>query len=161
MPVKTWAHIQKRIKFDAGHRIPKHGSKCRNLHGHEYKVIVHCRGTIVDERGAEDEGMLVDFGVLKAFMVEHIHDVLDHGFIIYQNDFAALEAIETLESLDQIKHKTIIFPYVPTAENIARWCFEQLEPCVKSHFRDNLVLDHVEVWETETSAASYPEVLRT
>jgi 6-pyruvoyltetrahydropterin/6-carboxytetrahydropterin synthase len=107
--------------------------------------------------------MLVDFGLLKDMMTEHIHDVLDHGFIVYEQDFALIDTLEFLESIDDMpdKHKTIKFPYIPTAENIARWCFEQLEPCVKSHFRDNLVLDHVEVWETETSAASYPEVLRT
>ncbi|MBM4401044.1 MAG: 6-carboxytetrahydropterin synthase QueD, partial [Crenarchaeota archaeon] len=37
--------------FDASHVIPKHSGKCRNLHGHSYKVEVFIVGDQLDENG--------------------------------------------------------------------------------------------------------------
>lgn len=158
--MKHWAKLSKCIEFDAGHRVPHHGSKCRSLHGHRYKVTVVCRGTIVEERGAEDEGMIVDFGILKDVMTFHIHDVLDHSMVLYEHDVSALDALERLQDFEpDYKHKVVRFPYIPTAENIARWCYEAIAPDIQSHFRGNLELDHVEVYETPTSMAAFPEVV--
>lgn len=145
--------ISKEIQFDAGHRVPKHGSKCRNPHGHRYKIIVHCEGQIVTEEGSPDQGMLIDFGDLKTFMMTEIHDVLDHGFIAFTGDTTMLEALECSGSGEA--WKVIVFPYIPTAENLARWCWEKLEPLINSHWRNNITLHRVDVWETPTSVATY------
>jgi len=159
MTIGHWARISKCIEFDAGHRVPRHESKCYNIHGHRYKVTAVCKGTIVEEHDAPDEGMLIDFGALKDFMMSDIHDVLDHGCILYRGDVNAIEALQNLGEFDKKPQKIIEFPYVPTAENIARWCFDVLNVRVSHHFRDNLILDHIEVYETPTSCASYPEVI--
>lgn len=63
--------------------------------------------------------MVMDFGDLKDVMNLRIHDVLDHGMMVAESD----EMIITWWPRDL---KLTIMPYVPTAENIARWCFEQL-----------------------------------
>jgi len=144
------ARITKEIEFDAGHRVPSHGSKCRNPHGHRYRVRVTCLGAIVDEPGSPDDGMLVDFGDLKALLTEHVHDPLDHSMIVWTGDAPLLEA------LAGHGWALVEFPYVPTAENLARWCFELLEPLVAARFRDGLRLVEVAVWETPTSVAYYP-----
>lgn len=155
---KTWAKISKEIQFDAGHRVPRHGSKCRSVHGHRYRAVVSCRGTIVQEAGAADEGMLIDFGDLKTFMQAEIHDVLDHSLIVYERDVTLIMAMQSIDDNEEdYKQKVVLFPYVPTAENVARWCFQKLQPLVEHHFRDNLVLHQVAIWETPTSAAYFPE----
>jgi 6-pyruvoyltetrahydropterin/6-carboxytetrahydropterin synthase len=141
--------ISKEVEFDAGHRVPNHKSKCRNPHGHRYRVRVHAIGHIVEEPGASDEGMLVDFSDLKALMQTEIHDVLDHSFIVHINDEEMRAAIARPD------WNVVIFPYIPTAENIARWCWEVLVHKVETKFRDNLELQMVEVWETPTSCAKY------
>lgn len=141
--------ISKEVEFDAGHRVPGHASKCRNPHGHRYRVRVTCEGWIVDEKGAPDEGMLVDFGDLKSLMTHRIHDVLDHGFIVHADDLKMRQAF--LVGGEQ--WKVIVFPTVPTAENIARWIWEQLDEPISERFRDGLKLYRVEVWETPTSVA--------
>ena len=142
--------ISKEIQFDAGHRVPMHKSKCRNPHGHRYRVVVECSGQIITEKGAPDEGMLIDFSDLKSIMETKVHDVLDHGFIYYKED----TLMEQVLDLDP-SWKTIVFPYIPTAENIARWIWFELDSDIRNHWRGNLKLDTVIVYETPTSIAYY------
>lgn len=142
--------IHKSIEFDAGHRVPNHKSKCRNPHGHRYKVTVWCKGNIIETEGASDEGMLVDFGDLKHYMMEYIHDVLDHGFIVYKHDTQMLEALAC-----GTDWKIIYFPYIPTAENLAIWIWNELVKRLAVRFKSDLVLCKVEVYETPTSVAIY------
>lgn len=148
--------ITKDIEWDAGHRVMAHGSKCRNPHGHRYRLEVTCGGEIVDEPGAPDDGMLVDFGDLKRLMTELVHDKLDHGFICQEGDplYAFLEDASLAIDRDRPWH-LIEFPYAPTAENIARWCWDQLEGPIERCFRDGLRLVSVKVWETPTSTALF------
>ena len=146
--------ISKEIEFDAGHRVQSHGSKCRNPHGHRYRVRVSCVGEIVNDPGSEDDGTLVDFGDLKQLMTVGIHDVLDHGFICEQSD----RLLRTLSAgaVAAGEHwKLIEFPWAPTAENIARWCWQQLEEPIRERFRDGLQLSEVAIWETPTSVAYF------
>jgi 6-pyruvoyltetrahydropterin/6-carboxytetrahydropterin synthase len=155
--------ITKEIEFDAGHRVPNHESKCRNPHGHRYRVVVCLEGEIVTEEGAPDEGMLMDFSTVKNLLVNLIHDPLDHGFIVYEGDQELLDCFAWYNEAEGIHAgpiggplwKIIRFPYIPTAENIAIWCWEQLKPAVNDHWRGNLRLFNIEVWETPTSSASY------
>lgn len=152
-----YANISKEIQFDAGHRVPNHKSKCRNPHGHRYRVVVHCSGRIIETSGSSDEGMLVDFSDLKSLMTEKIHDVLDHGFIVYRADHILYDVLTkgSCSGTEPNEWKLIEFPYIPTAENIARWCFDQLKQPFKDRFQEDLYLIRVEVWETPTSMASY------
>ena len=145
--------ISKEIEFDAGHRVSTHGSKCRNPHGHRYKVRVTCRGSIIDDPSRPDHGMLVDFGDLKNIMNERVHDVLDHGFIVWQDDMVVREMMGSWA--EKMEWLMIVFPYIPTAENIARWTWEQLENEIKDRFGGDLELEEVAVWETPTSVAYY------
>ena len=143
--------VFKDIEFDAGHRVPNHKSKCRNPHGHRYKVRVGILGELVTTSGASNEGMLADFGDLKSIMMERIHDVLDHGFIVSRNDIPMVAALDVGHEFD-LSWKVILFPYIPTAENLARWCWDQMkEPVEQMGF--HLVV--INVWETPTSIATY------
>lgn len=146
----TACTISKEIEFDLGHRVQFHASKCRNPHGHRYRVRVECVGSIVDEPGAPDHGMLVDFTDLKRLMTELVHDPLDHGFAYETGD-----VVGGVLAAGGQGWKLIEFPYAPTAENIARWAWEQLEGPIAESFRDGLKLASVTVWETPTSEATY------
>lgn len=141
--------ISKEVQFDLGHRVPDHGSKCRNPHGHRYRVVAYCEGDVVAEAGAADDGMVVDFGDLKQWLTTLIHDVLDHGFMVRDTDPLGPALTGVLPDA-----KIITVPFSPTAENIAAWCVGQLEPVIAAHWRGNLKLSRVDVWETPTSLAS-------
>lgn len=154
--MSTIVEISKRVEFDAGHRVPRHESKCHNIHGHRYVVIAHACGPIVEEEDASDQGMLVDFSLLKKWLNEKVHDVFDHGFIAYEGDSAAIAASKLVSEIEGQEQKLIIFPYIPTAENLARWIYDEMQPVLQAHFRENLWLSHIEVLETPTSIARYP-----
>ena len=49
-----------------------YGSKCANIHGHNWIVVVHCKAKELNA-----DGMIVDFKHIK----EKIHGVLDHGYL--------------------------------------------------------------------------------
>lgn len=157
-----WIEISKEVEFDAGHRVPSHLGKCKNPHGHRYRVRVSAYGSIVEEEGAPDHGMLVDFGDLKTLMMTHVHDVLDHGFIVYEEDrrMRRMFAVDEALNVEGPEFSVVVFPYIPTAENLARWIWEQLDKPISERFREGLTLSCVEVWETPTSLAVYrgPEV---
>jgi 6-pyruvoyltetrahydropterin/6-carboxytetrahydropterin synthase len=144
--------ISKEVEFDAGHRVPNHASKCRNPHGHRYRVRVSITGDLVTTPGASNEGMLADFGDLKNLMMQLVHDPLDHGFIVYEHDDAMASGLQALEQFAEESFKVVYFPYIPTAENLAQWVWDELKTPIDL-IKFELAL--VEVWETPTSLASY------
>lgn len=151
-------YVSKQVEFDAGHRVPLHGSKCRSPHGHRYVVKATCAGSPVVERAA-DEGMVVDFADLKEWMATEVSERLDHSFMVFEGDLPMRRALEQGAALDETtageQWRVVCMPVVPTAENLAKWCFERLEPVVDDHWRRNVSLYEVEVWETPTSMARY------
>jgi 6-pyruvoyltetrahydropterin/6-carboxytetrahydropterin synthase len=93
--------IYKEFSFDAAHYLPlvPDGHKCKNMHGHTYRLRVYVQGPV-----DTDYGWIMDFKVLKD-VVAKVIDRLDHGVI---------NNIEGLEN--------------PTAENITIWCWQQIKP---------------------------------
>jgi 6-pyruvoyltetrahydropterin/6-carboxytetrahydropterin synthase len=145
--------VSKEIELDAGHRVPNHKSKCRNPHGHRYRLRVTITGELVTAGGASDEGMLADFGDLKGIMTEKVHDVLDHGFIVHEGDQVMAAAFKAMaEPWAGERPKLIVVPFIPTAENLAKWCWDQLEADVRTM---GFELQLIELWETPTSLATY------
>ena len=140
--------ITKSIEFDMGHRVPYHKSKCKNLHGHRYKVEVGVEGSVIKTKKSSDEGMVIDFGDLKEVMMKEIHDKLDHGFMMYDDD----PFVRAFAHFAKEEQKVIFVPFIPTAENIAKFIFEKIGNKLK---RKNMKLDYVRVWETPSSSAVY------
>lgn len=89
--------VVREFQFDAAHHLPRHPGRCRNLHGHTYRLQVWCEGPI-----DPDSGMVVDFALIKQVVQTRVLDQLDHTNL---ND--------TIEN--------------PTAEEIARWIGTRLE----------------------------------
>lgn len=153
--------VSKEVEFDAGHRVPSHGSKCRSPHGHRYRVRATCSGPVVAEAGASDDGMVVDFGDLKAWLIEHVHDVFDHAMIVHAADSELRAAVGATDSDLGVRStgvhgwQVVVLPVVPTAENLAVWIAGRLAPVVDAHWRGHLTLTRVDVWETPTSLATW------
>lgn len=75
-----FATVCKTFTFDAAHQLPNHAGKCRNLHGHTYKVEAICEGPIKQPNGDSDEGMVLDFAEVKAAW-KKLEPLLDHQFL--------------------------------------------------------------------------------
>jgi len=148
--------ISKEIQFDAGHRVPNHHSKCKNPHGHRYRVVAVLQSTAkIHAEGSSQEGMVMDFGFIKELLTTHIHDELDHGFIVYEKDKVLMDRLQPGDNTEPDDWNVIPFPYVPTAENIAKWSFKELKELVEERSDGCAFLLSIEVWETPTSMATY------
>lgn len=132
----------RRICFDAGHRVYGHEGKCRNLHGHSYKVFLTAEAPQLDALGR-----VIDFGVLKGLLGTWIDEKWDHGFLLCREDKEAQTLVGALEG-----QKLYILPYNPTAENIGKYLLEEVGPRVLEDSGVKLV--KVDVWETENCLAS-------
>lgn len=66
-------YISKRLEIAGAHRLAlSYESKCANVHGHNWIIIVYCKA-----RELNADGMVVDFKHIK----QKIHNYLDHGFL--------------------------------------------------------------------------------
>lgn len=138
--------VTKEIEIDMGHRVTNHKSKCASLHGHRYKIEVGVDGRVINEKGISDEGMVIDFGDLKQIMMEVLDKKFDHGFVIWEGD----PMVEYIKG--DLNTKTTVVPFIPTAENLAKYWFEMLDS--RLLMRD-ICLQYVKVFETPTSTALY------
>lgn len=135
--------ISKEIEFDAGHRVPLHESKCKNPHGHRYKVKAMVAGDLITE--GPETGMVRDFSIIKELLTKRVHDVYDHGFMVYTDD----REMDDFVNLCIIrKWKCIITDFIPTAECLAKAIYNDLESVLPG-------LLEVHVYETPTSVAVY------
>ena len=143
--------IRRWVETDTGHRVPNHKSKCKNLHGHRYRWEAELEGDVVSSTGVSDEGMLMDFSDISKILTQFIHDIVDHAFIVYDQDIEAISALDMMHE----GHRTVIVPFIPTAENLAKWAFEQVEPHIKSNYGNSLKLLAFHVRETPKSSATW------
>lgn len=131
----------RRLEFDAAHRVTRHGSKCRNLHGHRYVVELTAGAPALD-----DKGFVVDFGVLKELIGAWIDERLDHGFI-------GLETDSLVPFVRDMGWKLYTMPVEPTAENIAQEICERGRELLRG---TGIELLAVRVYETPNCWADYP-----
>lgn len=140
--------ITTRLEFDAGHRIPSHKSQCRNLHGHRYAIEITLSGDIIQKEGASENGMVMDFSDVKGIARRAVADVWDHAFLVYKDDEAVLDFLNSLPN-----HKTVIMDNVPTAENMAKEAFRILQAEYHDTYGNHLKLQRVRLYETPNSWA--------
>ena len=135
--------ITRRLEFDAGHRIPDHASQCRHLHGHRYALEVTLSGDVIRADGSPVNGMVMDFGEVKAIAQTHVVDAWDHAFLVYRGDRTVADFLASLPG-----HKTVVLDVVPTAENLAALAFRILDPLYHDSYGNHLRLERVRLFET-------------
>ena len=135
--------ITRRLEFDAGHRIPNHQGQCRHVHGHRYQLEVTLQGEINQNGGDSEEGMVMDFGLIKQIIQQIIIDPWDHSFFVANTDQALIDFLGSIPN-----HKTTILQGVPTAENLAKIAFELLAPVFQEKYGKSLRLKQLRLYET-------------
>ena len=74
--------VTKIFTFETAHVLYGYDGKCKNIHGHSYKLFVTIKGKPIDDINNEKNGMVLDFGDLKAIVKEEIVDEWDHGLMV-------------------------------------------------------------------------------
>jgi 6-pyruvoyltetrahydropterin/6-carboxytetrahydropterin synthase len=118
--------VSREFTFDAAHHLHDYNGKCKNLHGHTYKVIFGISGY------TDDRGIMIDFADIKEIWKSQIEIYLDHRYLN-----------ETLP------------PMNTTAENIVVWIYEKMSDSLinEERTKDPLGrrLEFVRLYETPTS----------
>ena len=140
--------ITTKLEFDAGHRIPHHKSVCKNLHGHRYTLEVTIKGDVVSDISDTDFGMVMDFKDAKELIKKTIVEEWDHSFIVYKDDAVVLKFLQSLND-----HKTVVFPLVPTAENMALVAMDKLKISFIKEFGSLIRPFKVRLYETPNNWA--------
>ena len=125
-----------------GHRVVGHESKCRRLHGHNYRIHFVCAAPQTDSLGR-----VIDFGILKERLCLWLEEHWDHRLLLWDQD-------PLLPALQQIVPQDIVtVPFNPTAEAIARYLTESVAPVQLQGTGAELIACRVE--ETAKCAATY------
>jgi len=144
--------ITRKLEFDAGHRIPDHKSQCRNLHGHRYTLEITLTGAVISEEGSSDNGMIMDFSDVKALAKQHLVDVWDHAFLVYEKDEALRAFLDSIPG-----HKTVVIQSIPTVENLAQTAFSILKQVYRDRYGTGLRLHKLVLHETPNCWAEITE----
>jgi 6-pyruvoyltetrahydropterin/6-carboxytetrahydropterin synthase len=139
--------ITKQFSFETGHALYGYDGKCKNVHGHSYKLSVTVIGTPIDDSTNVKFGMVIDFGDLKKIVKEEIVDQFDHATVFNQNT-PHIELANELKSRD---HHVILVDYQPTSENMVVDFAER----ITSRLPQNIQLFSLKLQETETSFAEW------
>ncbi len=137
--------VVKTFTFDSSHLLDGHDGKCKNLHGHTYKLEVEVSGSLHDD--GPKEGMVIDFSDLKAVVKEQVVDKMDHAFL-YNRLNERESAIASL--LEGWNLKTYPLEQRTTAEVMSRHIFRLLQD-------KGLPVTRVRLWETPNSYSEYDE----
>ena len=87
--------------------------------------------------------MIMDFSDIKALAKEHLVDVWDHAFIVYEKDDKVREFLASLPG-----HKTVVIDRIPTVENLAQIAFTILKAAYTDRFGTGLHLHKLVLHET-------------
>ena len=139
--------ITKQFSFETGHALYGYDGKCRNVHGHSYKLSVTVIGTPITDNNHVKLGMVIDFGDLKKIVKEEIVDPFDHATVFNKNT----PHTELARELKDRGHKVILADYQPTSENMVIDFADK----IKERLPKNVQLHSLKLRETETAFAEW------
>lgn len=135
--------ITKIFTFETAHVLYNYDGKCKNMHGHSYKLFVTVKGIPINDVEHPKNGMVVDFGDIKKIVKEEIVDVWDHAVLI--NAVSPHKALG--EDLEQKGHKVIYCHFQPTCENM----LYEIARKIQSQLTGGVQLAYLKLHETENS----------
>lgn len=130
--------------FDSAHFLYGYEGKCRNLHGHRWRVVAEICADTLQPKG-QLKGMVTDFGDIKRDL-QDLADFYDHALIAEEGTLKPA----TEKALKEEEFRIIRVPFRPTAENFSRHFYELLK-------EKGYQMHAVSVYETPNNCAVYCE----
>ena len=120
--------------FDAAHFLTNYEGKCKNIHGHRWRVVVSVTGKL-------NGGMVCDFNLIKKDLKE-LCDYFDHSFIVEKNSLKKelFDMLNTEFLIREVEFRT-------TAENFAKYIYDEISKKYE--------VVEVKVYETPNNCARY------
>ena len=139
--------VTKQFKFETGHALYGYDGLCKNVHGHSYKLDVTVIGMPITDSKHVKNGMVIDFGDLKAIVNQEIVNPFDHATVLN----VSTPHKEIADEMENRGHKIIRVNYQPTSEMMVLDFAEKL----KSKLPQHLELYSLKLRETATAFAEW------
>lgn len=143
----THIRITKQFSFETGHALYGYDGKCKNVHGHSYRLDVTVIGSPITDASNVKYGMVIDFSDLKKIAKEEIVDIFDHATVFNKNT----PHVELARELKSRGHNVLLVDYQPTSEMMVIDFAEK----IKSRLPKNIKLHSLKLQETATSFAEW------
>lgn len=139
--------ITKQFSFETGHALYGYDGKCKNVHGHSYKLSVTVIGTPIADTGNPKFGMVIDFGDLKTIVKQEVVDVFDHATVFNKNT----PHVDLANELATRGHNVLLVDYQPTSEMMVIDFAAKIKSCLP----ENIQLFSLRLQETDSSFAEW------
>ena len=139
--------ITKQFSFETGHALYGYDGKCKNVHGHSYKLSVTVIGKPILDNTNVKFGMVIDFTDLKKIVKEEIVDNFDHATVFNKNT----PHVDLANELSTRGHHVILVDYQPTSENMVIDFADK----IKKRLPNPVQLHSLKLQETESSFAEW------
>lgn len=87
---KNMFFLQVEDSFDSAHFLKGYEGKCRNIHGHRWKILIEVEGEELDK-----QGFVMDFSKIKMYLKELVSQY-DHSLLIERQSMN-MEKLEWLK----------------------------------------------------------------
>lgn len=138
--------IKSEIEMDVSHYLSSYEGKCKNIHGHRYRLVAKVSSEELHQEG-QLRGMVDDFGNLKKAL-KRVHDLFDHKLLLEDNE-EGHKLVEFFSS-NGMDFDILLLPYRTTAEEMSRDIYRRLQA-------EGLNVTEVELFETPTNSCIYSE----
>lgn len=132
--------VTKQLSFCAAHRLYNYNGKCSNLHGHNWNVFV-----TISSKDLDNQGMILDFGIIQKIVKQWIDENLDHKTIIYKDD-------PLKKKLEELGIAVYSFPVNPTAEHFASFLSIKIQALLEAF---SVTVENVRIYENASSFAEW------
>ncbi len=139
--------ITKLFAFETGHALYGYDGKCKNVHGHSYKLSVTVFGKPITDKNHVKYGMVIDFGDLKKIVKEEIVNVFDHATVFNKNT----PHLKLANQLKEQGHNVLLVDYQPTSEMMVI----DFAKKIKTRLPNHITLHSLKLQETESSYAEW------
>ncbi len=139
--------LTKIFHFDSGHALAGYNGKCRNVHGHSYKLEVTVIGEPISDQNHVKFGMVLDFGDLKKIVKNNVIDIYDHALLLNKNSSYK----DIGDFLEEKGHRILFVDFQPTGEMMIQDIAKRIIP----YLPENVKLHKLKLYETGTSFAEW------
>jgi 6-pyruvoyltetrahydropterin/6-carboxytetrahydropterin synthase len=145
--------VTKEFTFDSAHFLPDYYGKCERMHGHTYRLQITVEGEV------GENGLLIDFVILKKIVKKQVLDKIDHQVI---NDVIKVASAENLTiwiwnqlaDLKTLIQSELDDPNLP--ESITKYFKDDAGKDIDtSAFSSQIRLYEIKLWETPNSFVTY------
>ena len=139
--------ITKQFSFETGHALHGYDGKCKNVHGHSYKLSVTVIGEPISNKNHVKYGMVIDFSDLKKIVKDEVVDVFDHATVFNKNT----PHVNLANQLAESGHNVLLVDYQPTSEMMVLDFAQK----ITKRLPTNIKLFSLKLQETESSYAEW------